>query len=191
VVLEEVPLHTDVFSLLADQGILGVRDGVLVILPNGGYFVDGGVEDLPHKLAEVESLLGGVSRRVVLGFTSGLGYTSMLFGLVADGPASESEEIARTRLADADVVCPVNVGKASELETEVRAPPPTSGACPWCHGGIGVPFSCVLVCVRGGCLGGAKDAQCRGNIGTRANGRVLETAYEAWVDVLGHPGKGG
>jgi hypothetical protein len=66
VVLEEVPLQTDVFSLLADQGILGVRDDALVVLPYGGGFGDGGVEDLPHKLAEVESLLGGVSRRVVL-----------------------------------------------------------------------------------------------------------------------------
>jgi hypothetical protein len=68
----------------------------LVVLPNGGGFGDGGVEDLLHNLAEVDSLLGGVSRRVILCFTSGLGHTSMLFGLVADGPASEGEEIART-----------------------------------------------------------------------------------------------
>jgi hypothetical protein len=34
----------------------------LVVLPDGGGFGDGGVEDLPHKLAEVESLLGGVNR---------------------------------------------------------------------------------------------------------------------------------
>jgi hypothetical protein len=34
----------------------------LVVLPNGGDFCDIGVEDLPHKLAEVESILGGVSR---------------------------------------------------------------------------------------------------------------------------------
>jgi hypothetical protein len=34
-------------------------------------------------LAEVESLLGGVRRRVVLGFTRGLGHKCMLFGLVA------------------------------------------------------------------------------------------------------------
>jgi hypothetical protein len=78
-VLEVVPLHTDVFGLLADQGILGVCDGALVVLPDGGGFGDGGVEDLPHKLAEVESLLGGVSGGVVLGFTSGLGHTSLLF----------------------------------------------------------------------------------------------------------------
>jgi hypothetical protein len=47
-------------------------------------------------LAEVEFLLDGASRRVVLGFTSGLGHTSLLFELVTDGPASEGEEIART-----------------------------------------------------------------------------------------------
>jgi hypothetical protein len=33
-------------------------------------------------------------------------------------------------------------------------------------------FESLQVCVRGGRLGGAKDAQRRGNIGTRANGRV-------------------
>jgi hypothetical protein len=61
----------------------------LVVLRDGGGFGDGGVEDLPHKLAEVESRLGGVNRREVFGFTSGLGHTSLLFGLVADGPACE------------------------------------------------------------------------------------------------------
>jgi hypothetical protein len=86
VVLEQVPLYTDVFGLLVDQGIMGLRNGALVVLPDGVVFGDGGVEDLPHKLAEVESLLGGV--RVVLGFTSGLGHISLLFGLVANGPAS-------------------------------------------------------------------------------------------------------
>jgi hypothetical protein len=75
-----------VFSLLADQGILGGRDGALVVLLDGGGFGGGGLEDLPHKLVEVESLLGRVSRRVVLSDTSGLGHTSQLFGLVADGP---------------------------------------------------------------------------------------------------------
>jgi hypothetical protein len=122
VVLEEVPLQTDVLGLLVDQSVLGVRNGVLVVLLDGGGFDDGGVEDFPHKLAEVESLLGGISRRVVLGFTRGLGHTSMLFGLVADGPASEGEEIARTGLAGAVVVCPVSVGKVCELEAVVRAP---------------------------------------------------------------------
>jgi hypothetical protein len=121
VVPKEVPLQTDVFSLLADQGILRVRDGALVVPSNGGGFGDGGVEDLPHDLAEVESLLDGVSRRVVLGFTSGLGPVSLLFGLVVDG--SEGEEIARTRLAGAAVVCIASVGKTCKLKTVVRAPP--------------------------------------------------------------------
>jgi hypothetical protein len=84
----------------------------LIVLPYGGGFGDGGVEDLPHKLAEVESLRGGVSRRAVLGFTSGLGHTSQLLGLVAHGPASEGEGIARTQLAGTAVVCPIGVGKA-------------------------------------------------------------------------------
>jgi hypothetical protein len=61
----------------------------LVVLIYGGGFGDGGVEDLPHKLAEVESLLGDVSRTLILGFT--MGHTSLLFGVVADGPASEGE----------------------------------------------------------------------------------------------------
>jgi hypothetical protein len=99
-------------------------------------------------LAEVEqSLVGGVSRRVILGFTCGLGHARLLSGLVADGPASESEKIARTGLAGDVVVCPVIVGKAYKLETVVRAPPPTSSACRWCHGGIDVPFS-EHACVR-------------------------------------------
>jgi hypothetical protein len=49
----------------------------------------------------------------------------------------------------------------------------------------------MQVSVRGGCLGGANDAQRRGNIGARAYGRVLDIAEEARVDVLGHPGEGG
>jgi hypothetical protein len=52
-------------------------------------------------------------------------------------------------------------------------------------------FQSLHVCVRGGGLGGAEDAQRRGDIGTRAYGRVLETAKEARVDVLGYPGEGG
>jgi hypothetical protein len=86
VVLEEVPLHVDVFSLLDDQGIIGVRDGALIVLLDNGGFGDGGVEDLPHKLAEVESLLGGVSCSVVLGFTSGMGHTSFFLDLWLMGP---------------------------------------------------------------------------------------------------------
>jgi hypothetical protein len=46
------------------------------------------------------------------------------------------------------------------------------------------------VCVRGGCLGGAEDAQRRGDIGARADVRVLKTTQETRVDVLGHPGEG-
>jgi len=76
----------------------------------------------------VESLLGGVSRRVVLGFTRGLSHTSLLFGLVTDWPASEGKEIAGARLAGAAVVGPISVGKACELEAVVQAPP-KSGAC--------------------------------------------------------------
>jgi hypothetical protein len=75
VVFEEVPLKTDVLGLPAGQGILGVRNGALVVLLDGGGSGDGGVEDLPHKLPEVESLLGGIIRKVVLGFTRGLGHT--------------------------------------------------------------------------------------------------------------------
>jgi hypothetical protein len=75
VVLKEVPFHTDVFSLLVDQGILGVRDGALIVLPNGSCSGDGGVEDFPHKSAAVESLLGGVCRKVIFSLTSGLGDT--------------------------------------------------------------------------------------------------------------------
>jgi hypothetical protein len=39
VVLEKVPLQTDMFSLLADQGIMGVRGGALVVFLYGGGFV--------------------------------------------------------------------------------------------------------------------------------------------------------
>jgi hypothetical protein len=74
-------------------------------------------------LTEVESLLGGVSRGVILGFTSGLGHASVLFGLVADGPASEGEEITRTRLAGFAIVRPVSVDNACKLDIVVRAPP--------------------------------------------------------------------
>jgi hypothetical protein len=46
VVLKEVPLWADVFCLLEDQGILGVRDGALAVLRDGGCSGDGGVECL-------------------------------------------------------------------------------------------------------------------------------------------------
>jgi hypothetical protein len=89
VVLKEVPLHADVFGLLAGQGILGVRDGALVVLPHGGCSGDGSVENLPRKLAEVESLLGGVCRREVFNIASEMGDASMLIGLVDDMTAVE------------------------------------------------------------------------------------------------------
>jgi hypothetical protein len=38
VVLEEVPLHTDVFGLLVDQGVRGVCDCALVVLLVRCYF---------------------------------------------------------------------------------------------------------------------------------------------------------
>jgi hypothetical protein len=66
VVLKEVPFHTDVFGLLAYQGVLGVCVCALVVLPNGGCSSDGFAEDLLHKVAEVEFLLGGVCRKAVL-----------------------------------------------------------------------------------------------------------------------------
>jgi hypothetical protein len=53
VVYQEVPLQADVFCLLADQCVMGVSDSVLVVLPYGGGSGGGGVEDLPHELAEV------------------------------------------------------------------------------------------------------------------------------------------
>jgi hypothetical protein len=53
VVFQEVPLHADAFALLDDQGVLGVSDNDLVVLPYGGGSGDGRVEDSPHDLAEV------------------------------------------------------------------------------------------------------------------------------------------
>jgi hypothetical protein len=103
---------------------------------------------------------------------------------------NEGEDIARTRLAGAGVVCPISVGKACEWETVVRAPPQSHAHV---DGAMEVSkdlFESLHVCVRGGCLGGAENAQRRGEIGTRAYGRVLETAHETRVDVLGHAGEG-
>jgi hypothetical protein len=73
VVFEEVPLQTDVLGLLADQGILRVHNGALAVLQDGGGLGDGGVKDLPQELPEVEYLLGGISRRVVLSSTKWIG----------------------------------------------------------------------------------------------------------------------
>jgi hypothetical protein len=69
----------------------------------------------------------------------------------------------------------------------VRAPPQ-----PQAHVDGAMEVSkCLLlglqVNVRGGCLGGAKDAGRRENIWTRADGCVMEIALEVGVDVLGHP----
>jgi hypothetical protein len=95
VVLKEVPLHTDVFGLLGDQGILGVRDGALVFPQDGGCSGDGSVEDIPHKLAEVESLLIGGVYRVVFRLASELSDTYVLLGLVADMTATECKQVPR------------------------------------------------------------------------------------------------
>jgi hypothetical protein len=48
----------------------------------------------------------------------------------------------------------------------------------------------MQVSVRGIGMGGAKDAQLRGNIRTRTDGRVLKAAEEARIDVLRNSGKG-
>jgi hypothetical protein len=97
----------------------------------------------------MESLLGGVSRRVVLGFTRGLSHTSLLFGLVTSWPASEGEEIAGARLAGAVVVGPVSVGKACELKAVVQAPPQRHAHV---DGAMKVAedfFQSMQVCLRG------------------------------------------
>jgi hypothetical protein len=39
-------------------------------------------------------------------------------------------------------------------------------------------------------VGGARSAQCRGNIGTRADCRVLKSTEKVGVDFLSHPGEG-
>jgi hypothetical protein len=120
-----------------------------------------------------------------------IGPRKFFFGLVADGPASDGEEIARTRLAGAVVVCLVSVGKACKLETVARHPLQRKA---YASGAMEVPeylLQGLHVSVRGGCLGGTKHAQRRGDIGARANCCVLETCHEARVDVLRHPGKWG
>jgi hypothetical protein len=73
---------------------MGVSDGALVVLPYGGSFGDGGAEDLPHELAEVDSLLGGVRYIVVFSFASGLCDASLLLGLVTDRAAATCEQLA-------------------------------------------------------------------------------------------------
>jgi hypothetical protein len=99
-----------------------------------------------------------------------------MFRLVVDGFASGGEEITRARLASDVIVCPAPVGKACKLEIVVRASPQREA-----HVDSAMEVSkCVLrglqVSLREIGMGGAKDAQRRGNIGTRAYCRVLETA---------------
>jgi hypothetical protein len=153
----------------------------LVFLPYGGGFGDGGVEDLPHDLAEVESLLGGVSRRVLLGFTNGLCHTCLLFGLVVDRPASESEEVARAGVAGAAVVCSVSVGKACKLEVVVRAPSPNvrrMSMVPWRY------RSTFLSARRWASVRGAW-AEPRMLIAVETSGRVQTVAYWRLPSKLG------
>jgi hypothetical protein len=50
-----------------------VSDCALVIIRDDGCSVFGCVEDFPHRLAKVESLLGGVCCTIVLCLASGLG----------------------------------------------------------------------------------------------------------------------
>jgi hypothetical protein len=96
VVLKEVPLSSDLLGLLADQGILRVRDDALVVLPNGDCSGDWGIEDLPHKLMEVESLLGGICRILAFSRTCGMDDTRLLLGLVVDMTAVGCKQVART-----------------------------------------------------------------------------------------------
>jgi hypothetical protein len=51
-------------------------------------------------------------------------------------------------------------------------------------------FQGMQVSLRGICMGGAKYTQRRGNIGTRADCRVLKVAEEAEVEILSHLVKG-
>jgi hypothetical protein len=76
VLIMEVPLHADLFGLLAEQCALRVSDRALVFLPNDCYFADRFVEDLPHESAKVDSLLGRVYCRVVLCLACGQGDAS-------------------------------------------------------------------------------------------------------------------
>jgi hypothetical protein len=92
----------------------------------GGGLGDGGVKD--HDLAEVYSLLGGARYIVVLKLARGLHDACLLLGLVVDRPSPECEQLAGAGLACDDVIRPVGVGEAYELDAAVGPPPPTSGA---------------------------------------------------------------
>jgi hypothetical protein len=107
---------------------MGESDGTLVVLPYGGGSGDGGVENLPHVLPEVYSLLGGVHSRVVLSLVGGMRDACLLLGLVSDRPSAECEQVAGSKLACVAVIRPVGVGEACELEAVVGPhPPQTSG----------------------------------------------------------------
>jgi hypothetical protein len=75
---------------------MGVRDRTSAILPDGGCSGDGGVEGLPHKLAEVESLIVGVCRREVFSLSSGKSDACLLLGLVDVRTTAECKKVART-----------------------------------------------------------------------------------------------
>jgi hypothetical protein len=134
VVFQKVLLETVVFGLLTDQGVLRVRNGALDVLLNGGCSGDGFVEDLPNKLAKVESLLGGVWCIVVLCLANGLGNACVLFVLVANMAAAEGKQAPRPGLARDAIVGPIRIREANKLEAVVQAPPPNvkrKSMVPW------------------------------------------------------------
>jgi hypothetical protein len=131
VVLKEVPLHADVLGLLGDQGIPKVSDGALAVLPYGGCSAIGFVEDHPHELAKVESLLGGVCCIVVLGLAGGLSDASLLLRLVALKALAECKQVARTGLAHTVVIGLVGIREANKMEVVIGSPP-TSAAVGVC-----------------------------------------------------------
>jgi hypothetical protein len=87
---------------------LRISDCALVVLSDDGRSEDGFGEDLPHMLAEVETLLGGVCCKVVLCLARGMGVESMLLRLV-DMTSTECKQVARTGLARTAFVSPINV----------------------------------------------------------------------------------
>jgi hypothetical protein len=91
----------------------------LVVLPNGGF-----VEDLPHKMAKVEALLGGVCCKVVLGLLYGLSDARLLLRLVVDMTSAECKHTARTGLTRRAVTCSIAVREAWKVETMVAPHPP-------------------------------------------------------------------
>jgi hypothetical protein len=61
----------------------------LIVFPYGSSPGDGGVEYLPHELAEEYSLLGGVFCKVVLRLACGLLDACLLLGLVVGMASAE------------------------------------------------------------------------------------------------------